>query len=220
MARNTARLPLVFPSLFSKCSRRLFILTLTLLACVLSSTLARAQATTSVRGTVTDQNGNAVLGANVVLANAESKTERTVTTGDQGEYQFLLIPPGAYTLTVKAAGFRSSGFEALEAQLVTIQMHLLLHEQGRIQGALGVIFVSDGCTEQRKDAIAGRRRTFHRRDCRDSLRRPAPDPRCHQRRPATAGAPRYRSGVLTPAVSACCQTGEVHDHQYQKFECK
>src|ERR1700688_4703584 len=107
MARNSARLPLVFPSRFSKCPHRRFILTLSLLACVLSSTLARAQATTSVRGTVTDQNGNAVLGANVVLANAESRTERTVTTGDQGEYQFLLIPPGAYTLTVKAAGFRS-----------------------------------------------------------------------------------------------------------------
>ena len=67
------------------------------------------QATTSVRGTVTDPDGNAVVGANVVLANAESKTERTATTGDQGEYQFLLIPPGTYTLTVTAAGFR--GYE-------------------------------------------------------------------------------------------------------------
>jgi hypothetical protein len=41
-----------------------------------------------------------------VLASAESKTERTVTTGDQGEYQFLLIPPGTYTLSVTAPGFR------------------------------------------------------------------------------------------------------------------
>jgi len=32
-----------------------------------------------------------------------------VTTGNQGEYQFLLVPPGSYTLTVKAAGFR--GYE-------------------------------------------------------------------------------------------------------------
>src|SRR6202008_423906 len=42
-----------------------------------------------------------------VLANRESKTERTVATGDQGQYQFLLIPPGSYILTVKAAGFPS-----------------------------------------------------------------------------------------------------------------
>src|ERR1700747_765318 len=68
---------------------------------------AWGQATTSVRGSVTDPGGNALVGANVVIANPESKTERTATTGDQGEYQFLFIPPGTYTLTVKAAGFRN-----------------------------------------------------------------------------------------------------------------
>src|SRR6201993_3975885 len=97
----------VFRSRFSKCSSRLLTLTVTLLGCVLGSSLAHAQATTSVRGTVTDPNGNGVPGAAVVLANRESKTERTAATGDQGQYQFLLVPPGSYTLTVKAAGFRS-----------------------------------------------------------------------------------------------------------------
>jgi Carboxypeptidase regulatory-like domain/TonB dependent receptor len=80
-------------------------LVLTVLGCLLSSGPASAQATTSVRGTVTDPDANAVVGAIVVLASAESKTERTVTTGDQGEYQFLLIPPGTYTLSVTAPGF-------------------------------------------------------------------------------------------------------------------
>ena len=82
------------------------ILLLLLLAQWLPSGIAWGQATTSVRGTVTDPSGNAVGGANVVLASAESKTERTVTTGDQGEYQFLLVPPGTYTLSVTAPGFR------------------------------------------------------------------------------------------------------------------
>jgi hypothetical protein len=81
----------------------------TLFASMLGTGLALGQATTSVRGTVTDPDGNAVVGANVVLANAESKTERIATTGGQGEYQFLLIPPGTYTLSVTAAGFR--GYE-------------------------------------------------------------------------------------------------------------
>jgi len=76
---------------------------------MLGTGLALGQATTSVRGTVTDPDGNALVGANVVLANAESKTERNATTGGQGEYQFLLIPPGTYTLKVTAAGFR--GYE-------------------------------------------------------------------------------------------------------------
>jgi len=80
-----------------------------LVVMLLAASMAWTQATTSLRGTVTDPDEKAVTGANVVLANAESRTERTVTTGNQGEYQFLLVPPGSYTLTVKAAGFR--GYE-------------------------------------------------------------------------------------------------------------
>lgn len=104
--RTSARLALVSLPYSSKCSA-ILTLALTLLACLLWGGVSSGQATTSVRGTVTDPTGNAVVGASVVLANAESKTDRSVTTGEQGEYQFLLIPPGTYTLTVKAAGFRS-----------------------------------------------------------------------------------------------------------------
>ncbi len=99
----------VFRSRSARRSPILSTLALTFLACVLGTGLALGQATTSVRGTVTDPDGNAVVGANVVIVDAESKTERTATTGAQGEYQFLLIPPGTYTLHVTAAGFR--GYE-------------------------------------------------------------------------------------------------------------
>ena len=81
---------------------------LLLLAMFLSARTVWGQATTSVRGSITDPSGRAVVGATVTLANSESKTERTTTTGEQGEYQFLLLQPGTYTLTVTAAGFASS----------------------------------------------------------------------------------------------------------------
>ena len=61
-----------------------------LVVMLLATSMAWTQATTSLRGTVTDPDERAVTGANVVLVNAESRTERTVTTGNQGEYQFLL----------------------------------------------------------------------------------------------------------------------------------
>src|SRR5258707_15443588 len=86
---------------------RSLIAALPLLALLLLASSAWGQATTSVRGSVTDPGGNAVVAANVLLADPESKTERTPTTGGQGEYQFLFVPPGTYTLTVKAAGFRN-----------------------------------------------------------------------------------------------------------------
>src|ERR1700746_2456780 len=94
------RLALIFHLWFLQCSPIVSTVVLTFLACVLGTSLAAGQATTSVRGTVTDPGGNAIVGANVVLADAESKTERTVTSGEQGEYQFLLIPPGTYRLKV------------------------------------------------------------------------------------------------------------------------
>jgi len=64
------------------------------------------QASTSLRGTVTDPSGGTIAGAHVVLASPESKTERSAITGDQGEYQFLFVPPGTYSLTVTAKGFQ------------------------------------------------------------------------------------------------------------------
>jgi len=76
------------------------------LGLALSSLAFSQSSTTSLRGTVTDPSGSVVAKATVVLANTESKTERMVTTGVQGEYQFLFLPPGTYTLSVAAPGFR------------------------------------------------------------------------------------------------------------------
>src|ERR1700675_2655158 len=86
---------------------RSLIAAVALLTLLLLPSVAWGQATTSVRGSVTDPGGSALVGASVVLANPESKTERTATTRDQGEYQFLFVPPGTYMLSVKAAGFRN-----------------------------------------------------------------------------------------------------------------
>jgi len=89
---------------------------LTLFVYVIGSGVAAGQATTSLRGTVTDPDGKALVGAGVTIESAESRTERTATTGSQGEYQFLLIPPGTYTLHVTAAGFR--GYEQKGIELL------------------------------------------------------------------------------------------------------
>jgi hypothetical protein len=102
-------------------------LALALLAQLAAGGIARGQATTSLRGTVTDSSGGYVAGASVTLTNPESKIARTATTGDDGGYQFLLLPPGTYTLTVAAAGFQKyeqTGLQLLVNTPVTVNVQL------------------------------------------------------------------------------------------------
>lgn len=87
-----------------------------LVVIMLTASVAWTQATTSVRGTVSDPSGNVVTGATVTLSNAETKIERATTTGAQGEYQFLFVAPGTYNLTVSAQGFQR--FASTKLQLL------------------------------------------------------------------------------------------------------
>jgi Carboxypeptidase regulatory-like domain len=78
--------------------------------------LAWGQATTSLRGTVTDPSGAAVPNATVHLINAGTNVERTTSTDAQGEYVFPEVLPGSYNLQVEAGGFatyRAGGIQLL-----------------------------------------------------------------------------------------------------------
>jgi carboxypeptidase family protein len=79
--------------------------------------LARPQTgTTSLRGSVTDKSGGAVVGATVTLRNASLGFERTATTGNTGQYDFLGLQPGTYELTIQMANFQryvQSGLQLL-----------------------------------------------------------------------------------------------------------
>jgi hypothetical protein len=70
-----------------------------------SAIFSWSQATTSLRGTVTDPSGGVVPGAKVVLSNPDLQIDRAATTGGEGEYEFVQLPPGTYTLTVISSGF-------------------------------------------------------------------------------------------------------------------
>ena len=107
-------------------SFRQFILA-TLLTALALPGAAWGQASTSLRGTITDPSGSTIAGAQVVLASPESKTERAATTGDQGEYQLLFVFPGTYTLTVTARGFQRyqiSGVQLLVNTPATLNAQL------------------------------------------------------------------------------------------------
>ena len=73
------------------------------------------QATSSVRGTVKDPQGSVVAGATVTLNNPETNTTRTVTTNDGGQFVFDQIPPGTYTVSVEAKGFKKAALNEVRA---------------------------------------------------------------------------------------------------------
>ena len=69
-------------------------------------TVARAQTSTGqFNGHVFDQNGAVVPGATVTLLDAQTNLTRTTKTNGEGLYEFPLIPPGTYKLTVTQTGF-------------------------------------------------------------------------------------------------------------------
>jgi hypothetical protein len=60
-------------------------------------------------GVVTDPQGAVVPGATVdVISEATGKSERRVTTGDDGSYTVTLLPPGTYNLEVTAKNFKKT----------------------------------------------------------------------------------------------------------------
>jgi Carboxypeptidase regulatory-like domain len=63
------------------------------------------QSTTLLRGTVTDPQGAVITSAVVTLSNAGTGFSRAVTTDQRGEYQFVQIAPGTYTIVVEMVGF-------------------------------------------------------------------------------------------------------------------
>ncbi|MGB2593091.1 MAG: TonB-dependent receptor [Candidatus Acidiferrum sp.] len=92
-------------------------LLISLAALLLAAVSAWAQTgTTSVRGTVTDNSGAVVSAAHVSLANPALSVQRETSTNATGDYEFLALPPGTYTMTVTASGFRK--YELAKLQLL------------------------------------------------------------------------------------------------------
>ena len=72
---------------------------------------ALAQDTASITGTVTDQTGAAIPGANVTVVSPDHGISRSAKTNGSGDYLFAVLPIGRYDVQVEAAGFKKYQFE-------------------------------------------------------------------------------------------------------------
>jgi hypothetical protein len=64
-----------------------------------------AQSTATLSGTVKDPSGAALPGAQIVIRNLGTGTERTLTSDTAGQYVAPSLPPGDYSLSATASGF-------------------------------------------------------------------------------------------------------------------
>ena len=110
-------------------------LTLWVLVCLVIAAPAAAQVTTAeLAGTVTDSSGGVVADAKLTLANPDTGFSREVTTDSGGTYSMTLLPPGNYSLSAEASGFR---------KLVQTGISLQVNQRARVDLTLQVGQISE-----------------------------------------------------------------------------
>src|SRR4051812_11621482 len=65
------------------------------------------QTTGSVTGTTVDPSNAPIVGAEVKLTSPASGINLATMSDAEGNFQFLLLPPGNYTLSASAQGFKN-----------------------------------------------------------------------------------------------------------------
>jgi Carboxypeptidase regulatory-like domain/TonB dependent receptor len=95
------------------------------------STFVWAQASTSVRGTVSDPTGALIRGAGIRLENLGTSAVWTTVADNNGTYHFPQLPPGTYRIRAEMDGFKSVVRENLQLLVNTpMTLNLKFEETG------------------------------------------------------------------------------------------
>ncbi len=85
------------------------------------------ETTTAFQGSVKDPSGAVITGATIEVSGPALIGTRRVQTDASGNYRFAALPPGEYTMTVSAVGFRTykqSGIDLTVGRLPNIEVQL------------------------------------------------------------------------------------------------
>ncbi|MDX2180062.1 MAG: TonB-dependent receptor [Bryobacteraceae bacterium] len=108
------------------------------LLAALCASASFGQATTSLRGLVTDQQGAAIPGAKVTLTQTAVALTRTGLSDEQGVYTFTQLPPGPYTLKAERPGFATLVKQGIVLQVNTPATQNLTLEVGNVSETVSV----------------------------------------------------------------------------------
>jgi hypothetical protein len=88
-------------------TRRMGVLLFAFILAACSSVFAQ-ETTAGIQGTIKDPSGSVIANANIEATSPALIGSKKVTSDSQGTYRLAALPPGTYTLTVSAPGFRTS----------------------------------------------------------------------------------------------------------------
>src|ERR1700716_1797149 len=115
----------------------MFVVAMTL---ALFATSAMAQENSgSIQGTIKDQKGASIAGAEVTATSPSLVRPQTATTDSQGAYVFSTLPPGLYTVTAGQAGFSTTKKEGIN---VVVGTQLKLDLELPVGGVAGSVTVT------------------------------------------------------------------------------
>jgi hypothetical protein len=99
---------------------------------------AWAQAGGTLTGTVRDQTGAAVAGANLTLTNTATQGHWNTVTTETGSYTIPTLPPGTYDLATADAGFKTSTQRGIVIQVATTTSLDIALELGSVTESIDV----------------------------------------------------------------------------------
>jgi len=117
---------------------------------LLVSTLFAQETTGGLQGTVKDPSGAVVSKATVELTGTSLTGSKKLETDGSGYYHFANLPPGTYTVTVKAGGFselKREGIVIEVGHLPTLDLTMALGAAGTVVEVSGAAPVIDVTTE-------------------------------------------------------------------------
>jgi hypothetical protein len=117
----------------------LSLLTLTVAILGLSALAAAQEVTGSISGSVKDQNGAAVQGAQVTVADPTRGFQQTYVTTDEGAFTATQLPASVYTFTVEMPGFKKHVQENLTINVNDRRVLDVVLEPGQVTEVVNVL---------------------------------------------------------------------------------
>jgi len=122
----------------------------------LSAGSAMAQATTgTLRGVVTDTNGAVVAGAAVTAKNETTGSVAPATTSNgDGVFELAALPPGSYTVTIEATGFKRSVNTGVQVKVGIVNPYDAKLEAGNVAETVTVVATTEEIVQRDQSQIS------------------------------------------------------------------